>query len=146
MIIGIDPGLNISAIYQGSKSVVLDNTMLKSKCEKLNRVYNFFCSCFRSYTITNVFLEEVAHGAKYRVADLGAVNGVILLAARRSGVSDPILVPSTKWKHVVFGDGSISKDGLKRRVERHYKKHFESQHEYDAFCIWRYGAILGRKI
>ncbi len=144
MIVGIDPGLNTLAVYQGSESVVFTTVNLKTTRDKLGRIYNFFCSFFKKHSITGVFLECVAYGAKARVADLGAVNGIILLASLRSCVPDPILVPSTKWKYAVLGKGNSSKEEVAAWVESNYNKHFETQHEYDAFCIWRYGTILGR--
>ena len=152
MIIGIDPGLDTTAIVWD-----MGYTYIKTKGKKENRsqrlLYIFdtlnkiFITLIKDYVQEenwNIFLERMSFNSVSDVMSvMGEVNGVIKSCVYNNFEKEPIMVSPGSWKKVVLGKGNLNKDKVKEAVQRLYNRTFENQHLYDAWCIRKYGEILG---
>jgi len=153
MIIGIDPGLNVTAVvWDDGYDWVVTKGKKEDRALRLSHIDERLSDMFRR--IINkvesgeffVFLEEVSFGSLSRsMSVMGEVNGVIKLNVFKNFRIECEMVSPMAWKKMVLGKGNIGKAEVKHRVESMWEKKFENQHLYDAWCIWKYGEMYLRK-
>jgi len=143
MVVGIDPGLVRTAIWNGKNGMIIKTEKKDGIGARLAKIYGNVRLFLRRHkeVIKSVYLEELAFAYRSRsMSNLGAVNGIIKLAVYHELDHMKVeMVPSSTWKKGVLGFGKLDKKEVQERVESMFGKVFTYQDSYDAFCVWKYG-------
>lgn len=128
LILGIDPGLNITGYgvldISGQRPVLCEAGVVRSKArgslaQRLNEIYRGVAEVIHSLKPRAMALEELySHYQRPRTAILmGHARGVICLAAEQAGIA---VVPysATQIKKVLTGSGRASKAQVQRAITR----------------------------
>ena len=131
IILGIDPGLNITGwgVIESfsNKEVYLSHGIIKTSSEKnlgirLNLIFDSLSNIIDEFSPKQIAVEKIfANKNPESTLKLGKARGIIFLVAAKKNISVSEYSPNTIKKNLV-GYGHANKDQIVKMIERVYPK------------------------